>query len=589
MDEIAEIKATQEIEKVEFLSGRELDEELTDNASAIRSLLPYKALLEAFKVVSDIKQLSNLLAIVKTLVKQVEAQLPLLAIRKKKVALTLEKLLTLSAIDRLDLGRSLAYSWMYWFDLICLMVKILETPAIVKAMHFGFAEFVDEATEYWHSMSWAALRAALEAWSRKYLDCSMVQPLLEIDELILIEDAINWVLETDIIEVLHDFQVDYTFATGISFVQPLPYSFKRIRRIVNRVTKKIRSIVLSNPIRAELEFKAYGRDWFENSSLDTLSIPIFCFIDGFGLYRNMYRSLIAVYLIIASLLREERANRANILLLTLCSYGSDFGSAITNISSMLLLDKGITVSRGDLMYDVVFNGKYYHYFIQLRKHGEGLGKTAYTKHCTEFGLDEELTLLVTMTFALDLVRTRLADPAYFEFGGQAKQAQLLLIEAILTLEAAKLYAAELRIFPFPKGWGRLQSLIKHLKSWRMGEAGRSIIITTLLLRCWLKIEFESEDDEEVPAEFDDSHEVQSGTKARKAAEYRSFKSRLNVHQACHMVDLFRYEISYVRVDAVFVYELLKDNRRAFLLVADLIEYLTKDDILKLPRYALNGR
>ena len=454
IDELAEIEATQEIEDIEFMSGRELDDEITiaEDDSVMRATasigqppmdddgsepLPhtqnkysrmsdwdlafgiwckafhvsrkqYEALLEVFTTVSDIAQLSSLPRAVGTLIKQVEAQLPLLAMRRKKIALTPEKLPTLPETAKLDFDRSPAHCWMYWFDPICMMIKILETPAITTSMHFGFAEFIDEPTEYWHSMSWASSvrstcgkharhtngtaifpsdmvtytcrmekclcssqkphtgrvsgvgldktsksktrgkltlliqRAFNRTWAEKQLDCSGLETPLEDDELILVEDAVNWVHESDVVEVLHDLQPDYTFATGISSVIARPYSPLRIRRIANRSTKMIRPIVLSNPVRAELELSTSGRHHFEN--LNVVSVPFLCFIDGFGLYRNTYRTLVAVYLILASLPREERARRANILPLTLCPHGSDFGTAITNISAMLLLDKGITVS-----------------------------------------------------------------------------------------------------------------------------------------------------------------------------------------------------------------------------------------------------
>lgn len=91
-----------------------------------------------------------------------------------------------------------------------------------------------------------------------------------------------------------------------------------------------------------------------------------------------------------------------------------------------------------------------------------------------------------MTPALDIIKSRLADAAHSEYAGMARRCQTLLIEAILTPASAKMYAAELRRFPFPLGWGRLQSPIHHLKSWRMQEAGRTAIITPMLLRCWIR-------------------------------------------------------------------------------------------------------
>jgi hypothetical protein len=64
-----------------------------------------------------------------------------------------------------------------------------------------------------------------------------------------------------------------------------------------------------------------------------------------------------------------------------------------------------------------------------------------------------------------------------------------LLEAILTTAACRSYAAELRRFPFPPGWPRVQSPIHHLKSYSISEHARWSIVIPLLLRCWLRESF----------------------------------------------------------------------------------------------------
>ena len=81
------------------------------------------------------------------------------------------------------------------------------------------------------------------------------------------------------------------------------------------------------------------------------------------------------------------------------------------------------------------------------------------------------------------------DAAHSEYAGIAKQAQYVLFEAILTDAAATDYCAELRSFPFPSGWGRLQYPKHHLSSYRMQECGRLSIVCPLLLRTWLQPHF----------------------------------------------------------------------------------------------------
>ena len=52
----------------------------------------------------------------------------------------------------------------------------------------------------------------------------------------------------------------------------------------------------THPIRAELELQEFGRHWFVKqwdvkAGNVCISAPVQTFIDGFGLYRNSYRSL----------------------------------------------------------------------------------------------------------------------------------------------------------------------------------------------------------------------------------------------------------------------------------------------------------
>lgn len=78
-------------------------------------------------------------------------------------------------------------------------------------------------------------------------------------EMILLEDRYNWILEENIV------------------------------------------LNLSNPPCAELEIKEYGWQYFVENARKLLSLPLIYFIDRFGLYRNIYRTLIGVYLTMAAM------------------------------------------------------------------------------------------------------------------------------------------------------------------------------------------------------------------------------------------------------------------------------------------------
>lgn len=88
--------------------------------------------------------------------------------------------------------------------------------------------------------------------------------------------------------------------------------------------------------------------------------------------------------------------------------------------------------------------------------------------------------------SLDIVRSRPTDAAHSEYAGIAKQSQHVLFDAILTPRAQIAFCIELRGFPFPTGWAKLQSPMHHLQSFRMQECARFSIILPIILRTWLQ-------------------------------------------------------------------------------------------------------
>lgn len=72
-------------------------------------------------------------------------------------------------------------------------------------------------------------------------------------------------------------------------------------------------------------------------------LPLLTFIDAFGLYRNLYRSLIGIYFIIAALNAYERDRRANVFPLILRLYGSNFADIVEAIKLLAILNRGIEV------------------------------------------------------------------------------------------------------------------------------------------------------------------------------------------------------------------------------------------------------
>lgn len=303
-------------------------------------------------------------------------------------------------------------------------------------------------------------------------------------------------------------------------------------------TMVISPLCRSHPVRAELELKQFGREHFLHWDETTcLSVPLLTFIDGFGLYRNSYRSLMGFYEIPAAFSSQERARRTNVLPITLGPHGSNFKDVVAALKSLIPLDEGMELDitgdgtktlvsvftlcfigdmpqqqensgfktqratrgcrfcfideneRGNMKYDISANGRYHHQALAMRAEMKSLRTLKMrSDYSTKWGISQSDPPLVDISPALDIILTRPSDPAHSEFQGITRLMHEMLLSSILSASAAKEYNAVLRRFPFPPGWGRLQSPTHHLKSYSISEHGRWSIIIPLLLRKWLREE-----------------------------------------------------------------------------------------------------
>ena|SRR5580700_1912261 len=90
-----------------------------------------------------------------------------------------------------------------------------------------------------------------------------------------------------------------------------------ISRVFSMDTGAIRDVSLLKLVRGELEIEAYSRSLLiSHLEKRFVSFPLLMFIDDFGLYRNMYRALIGIYVMLADLLIKERQKPTNAYTLT---------------------------------------------------------------------------------------------------------------------------------------------------------------------------------------------------------------------------------------------------------------------------------
>ncbi|MCJ1360231.1 MAG: hypothetical protein MMC33_010234 [Icmadophila ericetorum] len=364
-------------------------------------------------------------------------------------------------------------------------------------------------------------------------------------ELILIEDNTIHLHQEDVFHRRVDIFLDYDFGmleseVGAVAAHNIGSALARkclgqdfyIKRVMNIDAMTIRPLNMLAPPRGELEIKAFGRDVFvKNASRKCFSLPIMSFIDGFGLYRNMHRTLKGWYASLAGMSASDRDRRINVFHIALGPHGSDFNDVVEALQILRTLDVGMEMEingekclvtafalcyvgdmpqqnensgirhqgarhgcrrckanregRGDVLFDIILNGRYHEQLIRQRKYLNTLNKTGKTEYCRATGLSEKPSPLEKISPALDLGRSRPGNPAHAEYAGMGKRLQDLLFEAILMNRAQEAYVRVLQNFKFLAGWPRFQSPVTNLDSWRMQEAARSLIVTPVLLRTWL--------------------------------------------------------------------------------------------------------
>lgn len=146
--------------------------------------------------------------------------------------------------------------------------------------------------------------------------------------------------------------MDYVFGNNklANRLEPLFIESLLLRRIIDFTDASnatVTLLCLNYPIRSELEIQIFGRTYIE--LLDSrrrqtiMSLPLLTFIDAFGLYRNLYRSLIGIYFIIVALSTRKRDRRANVFPLILGLYRSNFADIVEAIKLLAILDRGIKV------------------------------------------------------------------------------------------------------------------------------------------------------------------------------------------------------------------------------------------------------
>ncbi|KAG6018680.1 hypothetical protein E4U19_008150 [Claviceps sp. Clav32 group G5] len=167
-----------------------------------------------------------------------------------------------------------------------------------------------------------------------------------VTELIVIEDEKSMICPSRVHSryTESDVHIDYDFEPD----EPQTFSLSkssarfRVRWFYNQAQRSWRHAMRTTPLRGEREIEVFGRDYLERyfTDEDMISLPMFLFTDGFGLYRNMYRAIEGLYLMPQYLPAADREKLTSLVPLALGPFGSSKTDMYKALNYICELEKG---------------------------------------------------------------------------------------------------------------------------------------------------------------------------------------------------------------------------------------------------------
>ncbi|KAJ5146644.1 uncharacterized protein N7515_001208 [Penicillium bovifimosum] len=367
----------------------------------------YASLVQILQT-SKMQSIQELPLDINTLKRNLRGQMSQLPVISRKIPVIPSQLPTLSPNQR-HLNQQYMKN-LYIIDPIPLITRLLHSPMFQSHMYKGLAELVPRAGELWQSLSWASSIRSTSGEFAQYPDHSPIfpsdivryrcrsreccvagrppfmphlgrvrgvykqenikvlgtqsirqpgdllppidsqDPPFESFELILLEDDEVLLTEDEVLgrepDVFHDRQ--FKIVPGMIVRRP-PSSTFTICRVYKKSGNTVRALQQTHAIRGELEIAQYGRQHLVDtlSSQRCVSVPYQTFMDGFGLYRTMYRSIMGVYMIPSCVPVAERAKRSNVLPITLGPHGSNFPEVVGSLTHLRRLEEGVDITWTD--------------------------------------------------------------------------------------------------------------------------------------------------------------------------------------------------------------------------------------------------
>jgi hypothetical protein len=471
---------------------------------------------------------------------------------------------------------------------------ILSSKLGTQKLHLGMAEYSDNPVELWHSHAWGS---SLITTSGQYASSSItkdiflpgdfvefplqdwdygiqiqlgriiftgydtrtaspttghivlkIQPVIESSQFDQIQDEnflifhdkpdldnVYLLVEDSTIEVLAD-TILHRVSLRLHYQSqpPAERDATNICQVLNLCKRSIRPCIKMHPLRAELELRHFGREYFLwlAGQEHVCSVPFQLFIDDFGAHRNMYRAIKGFYITPAGLSYQERRSLANSFTLTLAPHGAELDDTVPTFEKDLgILEKGfysklngqstiitaaIMAFTGDmpqqaknsgalgyqarigcrscyassaqshlLHLNTLQQGRYHFQIESLRDHAKSLARPCeQKKFYKNTGMQPDRSPLELLTPTLDLVLSRPYDLPHSDWQGLGTRLQKTILR-LFTSAGKTEYTKAIQCISMPAHWPRIPSL-EHRDSWTLSEHGRALILTPIILRCQAK-------------------------------------------------------------------------------------------------------
>lgn len=557
----------------------------------------WESLFELLQTVNDIQQLKTLPRSLATLKKACFKTIKMIPVCQKEVAVVNAKMPSLSAQERARITKEKRP--MFYLDPVANLINHLKDADFEKINHVGIAEFVDNPKEMWQTHAWASsvrtscgdlscyrnttdkiipsdivefecqqmacvcarsgnhIGRIIEIGTRNGVRCVKLHPMLTMNSpwIIGLEDVILaqgelvpnagtpiLIEERRIVRRRPDVVLLWSDQDA---VQPPSQYIRRVYEFNVDGGYKLVPLNKTKMLRAELEMRAFGGrkrllQLVSPKARRVICVPMMLFIDGFGLYRTMHRSLIGIYAIMASLSHDARRRSEFIYTLAFGPHGTNYQDVIAAITpGLAALDHGYDTRVGDedvrlFSYPICFLGD-----MPQQNENAGVahptgrvscrfcmagqgdrGNLAYDtiknkRHLCEveaawhkiemvndqkqedeirrrYGFSAQATPLTKISRAMDITRDMPSDPCHSELAGMMKIAVNVLLHDIFTPTGKTRFSNILREFPMPQGWQKLQSPQHHLDSYQIQEFARigtliPVIFRLYLEPCWIQL------------------------------------------------------------------------------------------------------